>query len=214
MEFDEPPIALDDPSRVGAEPHIDRGDEVGGRSDAPAVGASNEVAGQNARLRRRRVGRHARHRDVGHGDGLRQHKDAGEQNDGENGVHRGARRENRQPLPCGFGGETIGRRRVLLAQHPHESADGQEVDRVERAASREPEDARGQADPELQDAHFGEFGDREVPQLVHRHEESQHGDEQENRDDHARAPETFMPPLLQEVIIAAWILPEMTAERW
>src|SRR5205807_2626052 len=109
----------------------------------------------------------------------------GECQAGEREIHEGSRRENAGPHTLGLTGEAARRSRIFLAEHPHEGAERNQVERVQDAPAAEAEESRRETDSELFDRDAGPTGGKEVAQLVGDQQDAQEGDDGEDVEFHA-----------------------------
>ena len=110
------------------------------------------------------------HDHIGDHDVLGDEQSNGEQEDGKDRVHSRAGGQDGEPSERPFVDEragVVGVFRLVLAQHPHEAAQRQEVQRVVGVAVPKAEQAGRVAQPELEHLDATQLRHREVAQLMH-----------------------------------------------
>ena len=82
--------------------------------------------------------------------------------------------EHNGPLPNGLSREAPGMRRVLLADHAHETAQRYPVERVDRISVTNAEDSRGEPEAEFRHLDAEPLGRGKVTELVNEDQEAEH----------------------------------------
>ena len=184
MQFRQAPAPLDGQRYVRAEPELDGSQQVGRVIDRPAICDAHEVARHDASSLRRRVRLDLPHDDISYQHRLRDHERQREQENRQDGVHPRPCKQDGEPLPCALACETARVGWILLAEHAHEAAERQQVERIVRVAAPESKHLRREADAELQHPYPHQFRHGEVAELVHDDEHAKDGEEDE--DGHVR----------------------------